>query len=165
MFQSSLLRCFYCDEKEVFGKLLVRDEVSILFIEVFLLWRPQMGAPSRHIRSTSILFIEVFLLWRRRRLYPLISLVPYATLRTPLRDWNFLGNIALVQKWLKCRFPLCDAGLRVSEHLRGFCRSSLCSEKQSFIVTENSFTAYNWEQFLITYNPLKNPSRGVTFSL
>ena len=57
----------------------------------------------------------MFWLWRRS-LNLLILLVPYAIFRTPPRNWNFIGNIALVQKWPKCRFPLCDAGLRVSEH-------------------------------------------------
>ena len=35
-FQSSLLRCSYCDEKGAFGRAKTK-EVSILFTEVFLL--------------------------------------------------------------------------------------------------------------------------------
>ena len=77
-------------------------------------------------KVVSILFIEVFSLWRA--LNPLILLVPYAIFRTPSRNWHFLGDIALVQKWPKRCFPLCDAGLRVSEHLPGPSRSYGCSE-------------------------------------
>ena len=62
-FQSSLLRCSYCDDGKQTGAFGVH-EVSILFIEVFLLWRAHLESCSGWSR-VSILFIEVFLLWRR----------------------------------------------------------------------------------------------------
>ena len=62
-FQSSLLRCSYCDAIHHRGRI-VHRLVSILFTEVFLLWRHQ-SAPRNDSRvlCVSILFTEVFLLW------------------------------------------------------------------------------------------------------
>ena len=130
-FQSSLLRCSDCDNF-IHRPPLIPPWVSILFIEVFWLWHNFDPQSPLGISIVSILFIEVFWLWRRT-LNPLISLVPYAIFRTPPQNWNFLGNIALVQKWPKCRFPLCDVAFRVSEHLPGLSRSSRCSENHFLI--------------------------------
>ena len=132
LFQSSLLRCSYCD-KPFCGEPFVGEKpwVSILFTEMFSLWPREYWPRKWSCKSFNPLYWGVSIV--TRALNPLISLVPYAIFRTPPRNWHFLGDVALVRKWPKCRFPLCDAGLRFSEHPRGFCRSSRCSENQFLI--------------------------------
>ena len=68
-FQSSLLRCSYCDP------LPIQDRPQSVYV--------------------SILFIEVFLLWQRT-LNPLICLDFYAVLRTPPPNNHNLGDFSLV---------------------------------------------------------------------
>ena len=130
-FQSSLLRCSDCDwipnDRRKNG-----PRFNPLYWGVLIV-TAENGSPGQSCPiEVSILFIEVFWLWRRS-LNLLILLVPYVIFRTPPQNWNFLGDIALVQKWPNRRFPLCDVGLHVSEHPRGFCRSSRCSENQFLI--------------------------------
>ena len=122
-FQSSLLRCFHCDfgrrqlwscgasrfNPLYWGVSIVTladdrfgdeySEVSILFIEVFPLWRLTATSIRYGWQTVSILFIEVFPLWRRqtephstpleRRFNPLYWGVSIVT-RGPHRDLGTL---------------------------------------------------------------------------
>jgi hypothetical protein len=69
-------------------------------------------------------------LWRQA-LYPSTCLCLYAIFRTPSSINRFLGNSVFHSEDAKSHFPLFNAGLRVCEHPRGFCRSSPCSENPS----------------------------------